>query len=350
MDKLEKDVSGAIVTALFEGGKAGSKSLRDIITAELMKPVTLYVNAVVKDLFGNFGMSTPGGQSPGASGSGGAGILSSIGGSVGGFMAGQGIGNTISNGYGNKSTVNIGAVLGTIFGGPIGGAIGGAIGGVVNRAFGRKLTEQGVQGSYGDSGFEGNSYSFSKGGWLRSNKTTTSEIDSPMQKLLDSSYKGINESMKAVASQFKTEMTGSFAAIKVNLMGLSEADAQAKLSEAIASSTKQALDSIALPGWAKDVVEELGDTFSMEALTSALGGISAMKNALDALGYSSQAWADIAAGSVNELIAEFGSVQVAQQNMSSYYQAYYSEQEQLAFAMSDLNKQLQALRVLPHQV
>jgi uncharacterized phage infection (PIP) family protein YhgE len=70
-----------------------------------------------------------------------------------------------------------------------------------------------------------------------------------------------------------------------------------------------------------------------------------MKTALDALGYSSQAWADITAGSVNELIAEFGSVQVAQQNLSSYYQAYYSEQEQLAFAMSDLNKQLQALGI-----
>jgi hypothetical protein len=260
-------------------------------------------------------------------------------------MAGQGIGNAISNGYGNKSTVNAGAVIGSIFGGPMGGAIGGAIGGVVNRAFGRKLTEQGIKGTYGDNGFEGNSYSFKKGGWFRSDKTTTSELDSSMKKLLDSSYRGIDESMKYVASQFKTEMTGSFAEIKVNLMGLSESEAQAKLSEAIASSTKQALDSIALPEWAKDVVEELGDTFSMEALTSALGGISAMKTALDALGYSSQAWADITAGSVNELIAEFGSVQVAQQNLSSYYQAYYSEQEQLAFAMSDLNKQLQALGI-----
>lgn len=394
LDKLEKDVSSAIVTALVDGGKAGSKSLRDIVTAELMKPITLYVNAVVNSLFGGiFGSGTSVAGSSGrlgslqsiyntmnngftglstAAGSIGAslqygttpfsqqssmlaaqeagmgttsGMMGSAAGYLGGFMAGQGIGNTISNGYGNKSTVNAGAVIGSIFGGPIGGAIGGAIGGVVNRAFGRKLTEQGVQGSYGSDGFEGSSYSFKKGGWFRSNKTTTSELDSAMKKLLDSSYKGIDESMKYVASQFETEMTGSFSAIKVNLMGLSEADAQAKLSEAIASSTKQALDSIALPEWAKDVVEELGDTFSMEALTSALGGISAMKNALDALGYSSQAWADITADSVNELIAEFGSVQVAQQNMSSYYQAYYSEQEQLAFAMSDLNKQLQALGI-----
>lgn len=388
LDKLEKDVSGAIVTALFEGGKAGSKSLRDIITAELMKPVTLYVNAVVSNLMGGIIGASSSGTGMGSAGS--SGSLSSIlsaGNNLGLFsglfsgassygmgLAATGIG-AIATGVGSQAamlaaqTGSFGAAGlaattqaagGALAGGAgiassamgalaaipgWGWALAGATALFGDKLFGRKLTEQGVQGSYGDGGFEGNSYSFSKGGWLRSNKTTTSELDTPMQKLLDSSYKGINESMKAVASQFKTEMTGSFAAIKVNLMGLSEADAQAKLSEAIASSTKQALDSIALPGWAKDVVEELGDTFSMEALTSALGGISAMKNALDALGYSSQAWADITAGSVNELIAEFGSVQVAQQNMSSYYQAYYSEQEQLAFAMSDLNKQLQALGI-----
>lgn len=52
IDKISDGIADAIMTALEEGGEAGKKKLRDLIVAELRKPIKLVINAVV-----NFGMS-----------------------------------------------------------------------------------------------------------------------------------------------------------------------------------------------------------------------------------------------------------------------------------------------------
>jgi hypothetical protein len=52
-NKLKSSIADAITTALFDGGKAGGKKLRDILQAELRKPITVFVNAVVNSLMGN---------------------------------------------------------------------------------------------------------------------------------------------------------------------------------------------------------------------------------------------------------------------------------------------------------
>lgn len=52
INKIADGISDAIMTALEEGGEAGKKKLRDLIVAELKKPIRLVINAVV-----NFGMS-----------------------------------------------------------------------------------------------------------------------------------------------------------------------------------------------------------------------------------------------------------------------------------------------------
>ncbi len=46
-ENIKTSVTDSIVTALFEGGKAGGKKLRDLVTAELKKPITVLVKAVV---------------------------------------------------------------------------------------------------------------------------------------------------------------------------------------------------------------------------------------------------------------------------------------------------------------
>jgi phage-related minor tail protein len=51
-DNLKTGISDSIVTALFEGGKSGSKKLRDVLVAELKKPVTVIVNALVNAALG----------------------------------------------------------------------------------------------------------------------------------------------------------------------------------------------------------------------------------------------------------------------------------------------------------
>lgn len=357
-DRISGSVSDIITTSLFDGGKAGSKKLKDILIAELKKPVTLVVNAVVNTLMGSVVGSIGGSAASSAGGS----LLGSAALSLGGSSLAA-IGSSVATGFsaawggssvaeaasiysaagqtGVAAGLNAGAVLANPY---VLGAL--ALAASWKSLFGRKLAETGVQGQYGDSGFTGNQYQFYKGGLFRSNKTTLSDLDPAMKTALNTAYSSIDASMQYVADQFKSTMQSAYTEIKVNLQGLSESDAQKKLSEAIAASTKGALNSISLPQWAKDVVTALGDTFSTEALTGALSGISAMKTALDSLGYSSKAWTNIADSGVNELIADFGNVQVATQSLSSYYSAFYTENEQLAYSMQDLTNQLAKLGVV----
>jgi hypothetical protein len=56
--KLQKDnlktlsdgIAASVETGLFEGGEAGAKSLRTLVEAELRKPITIFIRAVVSDL------------------------------------------------------------------------------------------------------------------------------------------------------------------------------------------------------------------------------------------------------------------------------------------------------------
>jgi hypothetical protein len=78
IDPIRNGLTDSIVTALFEGGKAGSKKFRDLVVAELKKPVTMVVNAVVNTLVGNVIGGIVGGGTGGAGGS----VLGSVGSSI----------------------------------------------------------------------------------------------------------------------------------------------------------------------------------------------------------------------------------------------------------------------------
>lgn len=252
--KMVDGVTDAIMTGLIEGGEAGKKKLRDLIVAELQKPIRIFVQAIVSNIFGgggaggqaggfmgafnqlkgmydafnNFGSNVSGmvgqgvsmyGQATGNTflqgmGSGisggasagqtatalqqmgdftsatqgmaqgaqygqmlntGAGYMAGIG---GGIMAGRAIsGGYSAFGKSGNSAVNLGTTIGAFFG-PWGALIGGAIGGLVNRAFGRKLVEQGIKAKV-DQGKVNDvlNYSFEKGGWFKSDRTKTSAVD-----------------------------------------------------------------------------------------------------------------------------------------------------------------------------
>ena len=71
--RVRDSISDSIVTALFEGGKAGGKKLRDFLIAELRKPITVFINAVLNDISGG-GLNKLLGGSSGGSG----GLLSSL--------------------------------------------------------------------------------------------------------------------------------------------------------------------------------------------------------------------------------------------------------------------------------
>jgi hypothetical protein len=51
--EMQGKLSDAIETALFEGGDAGKKKLRDLLVEELKKPIRVYIDAIVNGIFGN---------------------------------------------------------------------------------------------------------------------------------------------------------------------------------------------------------------------------------------------------------------------------------------------------------
>jgi len=108
---IKNGITDALVTALFEGGKAGRKKLRDVIVAELRKKITLQIDAVVNAVV-NAALS---GLS-GLLGGGGAGTTG------GGGLLG-GLSNLLGLGKGLTSLYS-GLTSGTGFLGGIGSALG----------------------------------------------------------------------------------------------------------------------------------------------------------------------------------------------------------------------------------
>jgi len=79
---LKNGVADAIVTGLFEGGQAGKGKLRNLIMAELRKPITVVVQAIVNPVMGAL-LGSLGLSSTAAAGQAGDSMLGSVSGSVG---------------------------------------------------------------------------------------------------------------------------------------------------------------------------------------------------------------------------------------------------------------------------
>ena len=293
----QTSLSDAIETALFEGGKAGSKKLRDLIVAELRKPIRVFIEAVIGDVVGGvFGTGgSGGGVASTSSGLGGLSnlfsmgekafnlltgglktnistavaknlqyaadwmatssnnMLASIGDKLGGYtnqigqfagvvgnaLGGLGIYNSLSGGYSISNGLNTVGKIASLYFGPIGGAIGG----LVNRAFGRKApvtTGQGITGSFSTTGANVSQYQdwFSKGGWFRSNKSgrNYSAVSSEFDKFLDQSLMQITATTKAYASILglvPEAIDGVTQSISISLMNLSAEQQQAEIEKAL---------------------------------------------------------------------------------------------------------------------
>jgi phage-related minor tail protein len=92
--RITDELTDSVVTALFDGGKSGSKKIRDAIIAELKKPITAIVNVIVQNLTGDFLKNLSAGGLGGGIKSA-MGTLSSVGGAIKGAGAAY---NAISGG------------------------------------------------------------------------------------------------------------------------------------------------------------------------------------------------------------------------------------------------------------
>ena len=108
LKRIEK-LSSSIVDALFIGGEAGAKSLRDSLVSELKKPVTVLVNAFINPIMQNLSATIRNGMQGGASSSGIMGSLSSM------SSIGQ-LAQLANQGYASALGTGVSALFGTTAG------------------------------------------------------------------------------------------------------------------------------------------------------------------------------------------------------------------------------------------
>lgn len=319
-DRISTGLADAAMTGLFEGGKEGSKKFRALLEAELKKPITVIVKALIEtgmnalvgggskggsfaeSIVGSFlqkqvGSIAVGGTTLGAAaGAFGQGVVS-------GFSMGAPV---ASMGSATSASFNAGATYGAPVAGAIGGiaanraisqdyeisktmtklqdvatvaaafipglgplvALGvGVVSGLANRAFGMKakeITGEGIVGVLTTQGADVKAFEdwFQKGGWFRKSKSgrNLSAVSASLQEYLDVSLVGVTASTKAYAVALGLEakdIDGVTKAIDLNLKGLSAEDRQKKIDEALGGFSDELAKKLGFESF--DALQKLGE-------------------------------------------------------------------------------------------
>lgn len=265
-----------------------------------------------------------------------------------GAMAGGVLGRGIGNGYGiggksGNGVVNVGTVAGAVLGGPIGAAIGGAIGGLVNRAFGRKTTEQGIEGTLGgDAGFVGSAYEFQKGGWFTSNRTNRSALDAGTTSAFTDAVGNMRTQTReyAAALGLGSASVGVYTqAIKLNLKGLSEQQQTEAINKALTGFADGLASSL---GADLASVAQRGET-AAQTLARVGSALVQVNRTFDLLGRAALS-ADLRGGDIaSQLVADAGGAQQLDALVSSYFGQFYTAGERQAAQLRQLGDAVSAL-------
>jgi phage-related minor tail protein len=400
-ERASDQIGQSLSDALMQGGKSAGEHLASYFRTLVLRPI---VEAVVRPLVGALGsaLGTSAFAGPGGAGGGGTGGLG-FGGlnifgaagsafsagaqiSIAGGMAGTGTalqgagsliangevgaglaqgagslapylaaytigkfaGQKISNGYAvgggsGNAAINVGSVIGAIVGGPIGAGIGAAIGGLVNRAFGRKLVDSGIEGTFAGGGFTGNAFQFQKGGFFRSNKTTTSALDSGVADLLSTGAQAVAEQARVYAELLglpAEAIAGYSRSIKVSLKDLSAEQIGkaiegeiAAFGEGLAGQFNAQLAPFVKAG------EKLSETFTR------LAGLQAFSVQLNSLGGVFSRLANLSVGAREGLLEMAGGPDALAGLSQSFAQTYYGRDEIAALKARDLQSAFAAAGV-----
>jgi phage-related minor tail protein len=257
-------------------------------------------------------------------------------------LIGNQIGKAISGGYsisggtGNTAVI-AGQVIGAL-GGPIGSIIGGGIGGLVNRAFGRKLANVGIEGTFGgDMGFQGQQFTYERGGWFRSSKTSYSAIAEDTRSALSQAFIGIRDGTAQMASalgQNVQQVKDYTTSIRISTMGLSEAQTKEAIDKKF-NEIAEAMAKVALGG---EQFIRFGET-AAEALQRLSSSLLAVNNAFNLVGIKQLqgiGGADIA----SQVADAFGGISSFQSTIGNYFDNFFTAQEKLAANTRYLTQEL----------
>ena len=407
LQPLTEGITDSIVTALFEGGKQGRKKLRDLIVNEIKKPITMVLNVFVQDLLTDLlkGFNSDNNSSDSSSGGGSSGglgktistidsLANAIGGkyeaaigkvytsfatssygqqlglsvmdtggvtltgagqvgsavasSAGYGAAGYGLYKGISGGYETNKLVDVVGKFAGFFG-PYGVVVS-AIVGAINRAFGTKLKDFGVQGTFGgESGFQGETYKFYKGGLLRGDKTETGALDSEIQTMIGNQFKEV----RANVSKYVTEIGVDAAKIvdytKEIKFSTKDLDSDpAKAAQQIADQLNKELEAAA-EGMAKMALEgtnlRKGQETYLETLARVSNTVKVINESLDALGLTMFDVSLAGTEAAVNFADLFGGLDQANTALQSYYTNFYKAEEKTSNVIESLTKQFEKLGV-----
>lgn len=256
--KTVASIEGGLTDALmraFESGKGFADAFRSTLV-NAFKTMVLQptIRAIMAPVAGGLGSLFSGGAAAagGAAGAGGGGMLGSLAGLGGGLLGASSYATTgtMFSLAGGSLATSLGAAGSLIGSGSIASGAGMAAGALApyvlgamavaalgKKMFGRKLKDQGIEGSFGAGGdFDGNAFKFYKGGWFKSDKTKRSALDPALDTVLDAGGTAAREQIIAYANVL--ELPASAAEnlshqIKLSFKGLKEDEIKAKLAEAI---------------------------------------------------------------------------------------------------------------------
>lgn len=264
--------------------------------------------------------------------------LGSAAGMAGNAFAGYGISKGLSGGYSTGLPVNEIAGIASAFVGPVAGVVGG----LVNRAFGRKLKDTGVEGTFsGMDGLSANTYQFYKGGWFRSNKTVRSALDEGVRSGLADQYAAMTSGNAALAQALGLNagsLAGFSSSFSFSTKGMSDEQVTQRLTEEFAKMADA--QALLLMGTSAYVREGEAAAAALQRLGTSLTSVNQV---LDLLGLQAYA-VSLAGGDMASSLADlFGGLDAFTQASTAYYQAFYTKTERTATAERQLTAALQAL-------
>ncbi len=259
---------------------------------------------------------------------------------AGNALAGYGLQKTISGGYktGESGLVDALTVAASAYFGPIAGVVGG----LVNRAFGRKVADSGIQGTFGgEAGFSGSNFVFERGGWLRSNRTRTTAMDEGLQSGLSTQFKTMQAQTALMADVLGlgTDSIRNFtSSVKLSLQGLSAEEVTSKLTETLTGIG----ESLAKTALGTTNYSRIGET-SVETLTRLSGSLMTVNETFKILGESLYSTSLAGADMASQLVDLFGGMDQFKAVTSSYYENFFSESERAANSIKLVSSAIGAL-------
>lgn len=383
-EMIEESLTDALLRG-FESGKGFGRNLVDSIknmfkTLVLQPVISAVVNPVAGAIGGALGLAgTAQAASSGSSAlSNATGIMGGIGALSGSFGAGLSSGlsawaaegsvmGLLNSGalFGGGIVNGLGAIVGAL--GPIALGIGAAV------AIWKKLDTSGTYHTGGASTATGNVVSATT---ARSLNMEAIRNSAETQKFTDALALGIVGILDSTATAFgkqagytaatafadDTSKDGAWGSLRItNAAGKvldwqdtkrgawapkTFADGKAGQDQylaALSQSVRQALDSIGLPSWAKQMLDGLGSGASVEEMAKVVDSITVAQSALKIMGERLVGFASLSESAIGSLMKAAGGIESLAAGASAYYDNFYSESEKAAVAQEQLANALKSV-------